>query len=122
MKRILIFIALFLFCITVDGRPKEGHSYGRSKDVPAFKYHLLGGVWTVESNYGAFGDPSAQNPSFDYPGGFGYYYQYKGGIWFGTEIAATKYVSSCFYDDELDPDDGDLLLLSALCRIRGHFQ
>ncbi|MCK4421090.1 hypothetical protein KAW48_04755 [candidate division WOR-3 bacterium] len=107
MKRILIFIALFLFCITVDGRPKEGHSYGRSKDVPAFKYHLLGGVWTVESNYGAFGDPSAQNPSFDYPGGFGYYYQYKGGIWFGTEIAATKYVSSCFYDDELDPDDTD---------------
>ncbi|MCK4421682.1 hypothetical protein KAW48_07775, partial [candidate division WOR-3 bacterium] len=65
--------------------------------------------WTVESNFGGYGDPNFSNtgnPSYDYPAGFGYAYLWEGRLWLGAEIQGTRYVSHCDYGNyEFEPDN-----------------
>jgi hypothetical protein len=108
MKKMVLIIALMILSISLLGRSKiEGNI---KADPAEFKPHTIGGVWTVENNRGQFGDPNASttgNPSFDYPGGFGWFYQWEGRLWVGTEIGGTPYVSHADYGDyEFAPDDG----------------
>jgi len=95
--------------------------FGRSKIVsntnpnpakactPAFKAHTTGTVWTVESNYGVFGDPNADqtgNPSYDWPGGLGYYYLWEGRLWIGAKVGENVYVSHADYGNyEFSPSE-----------------
>jgi len=108
MRKVILILSLLIFSISLFGRSKV--IYNAKQDPVDFKPHTIGGVWTVESNRGQFGDPNADqtgNPSFDYPGGFGWYYQWEGRLWLGTEIGGTPYVSHADYGDyELEPDDG----------------
>ncbi|MCK4526349.1 hypothetical protein KAW18_03165 [candidate division WOR-3 bacterium] len=111
MKKTVIFGLLLLFTIQTTGKTRVATPQGRAKaDVYGFVPHTVGGVWTVESNFGSYGDANASstgNPSFDYPGGFGFYYQWEGRLWLGAEVAGTKYVSHCDYGNyEFEPDDG----------------
>ncbi len=107
MKKATILIGLIVFGISLFGASKI--EYNSKADPPDFKPHTIGGMWTVESNRGQFGDPNAEstgNPSFDYPGGFGYFYQWEGRFWFGAEVGGTPYVSHADYGNyELTPDD-----------------
>ena len=83
----------------------SAHPYsGGPTTVFEYRPIITGDLWSVVSNFGSFGDPSSANPSFDWPGSVGNYYLYKGGVWLGTRMNGTSYVSSCFYDDELDPE------------------
>jgi len=76
---------------------------------PEFKPHTIGKVWTVESNIGIFGDPNSNrtgNPSFDWPGGYGYYYLWEGTFWIGARVGDNVYVSQAGYGEyELSPSD-----------------
>jgi len=109
MKKTIIFIGLLIFSISLIGASKTGPPASRSKaDAKEYRPHTVGGVWTVESNFGIYGDPNASstgNPSFDYPGGFGYYYQYAGDLWLGAEIGGAPYVTTYDGPDEYEPDD-----------------
>jgi len=73
-----------------------------------YKVHNIGQIWTMESNFGSYGHPGAGDlgvPSFDWPGGTFNYYLYEGGIWVGAKIGDDYYVSTAFYDHELQPSD-----------------
>ncbi|MCK4321604.1 hypothetical protein KAX08_03705, partial [candidate division WOR-3 bacterium] len=110
MCRRIIVVALFIFVFLASGRVKDLDARVDSKQDPIeFKPHTIGGVWTVESNRGQYGDPNFSttgNPSFDYPGGFGYAYLWEGRLWVGVEIEEVAYVSHCdFGNYELEPDD-----------------
>ncbi|MCK4420971.1 hypothetical protein KAW48_04155, partial [candidate division WOR-3 bacterium] len=90
MRRIVILSVLLLFSVSLMGRVKVMDSKGMQKqDVYEYKAHTVGGIWTVESNFGAYGDPNFSttgNPSYDYPAGFGYAYLWEGRLWLGAEI------------------------------------
>ena len=73
-----------------------------------YKVHNIGQVWTMESNFGIYGNPNAGNlgvPSFDWPGGTFNYYLYEGGIWVGAEVEGEYYVSTAFFNYELSPSE-----------------
>lgn len=105
MKR-KVFLFLAVFCwISLSGKvhiqqnPRTGQG---TKDRPPyeFKPHTIGQVWTVESNFGGYGDPNAANtgnPSFDWPGGTHNYYLWEGRLWIGLEYKGVAYVSHADY-------------------------
>ena len=81
--------------------------------IPGFKLHLVGEIWTVESNYGIFGDPNSSdngNPSYKWPGADGYNYLWEGRVWIGVKVGDSMYVSHSGYGEyEFSPseEDGD---------------
>ncbi len=110
MKRYLI--ALLLIFILVNARNVNTYNnqgLNTKACTPDFKAHTTGSVWTVESNYGVFGDPNADqtgNPSFDWPGGLGYYYQWEGRLWIGAKVGENIYVSHADYGSyEFSPSE-----------------
>ncbi|RKZ27547.1 hypothetical protein DRQ20_00120 [bacterium] len=77
-------------------------SIDRIKDRPTQQYkpHTVGEVWTMETNFGGFGDPMASttgNPSYDWPGGSHYYYLWEGGLWIGVRVDGEAYVTTSGY-------------------------
>ncbi len=83
---------------------------GSSKACPpSFQFHTVGAIWNSESNVGVFGDPNAGttgNPSFDWPAGLGYYYQWEGRFWIGAKVGEDVYVSHAGYGEyELSPSE-----------------
>lgn len=107
MKKTIIFISLLVLSISLIGATKSPPRVSKA-DEKDFRPHTYGGVWTVESNFSLFGDPNAGstgNPSFDYPGGSGVYYQYAGDMWLGAEVGGTPYVTVYDNGDEFEPDD-----------------
>ena len=111
MCRRIIVVALFIFVFLASGRVKDLNTRVDSKkDVYEFKAHTVGGIWTVESNFGGFGDPnfsSTGNHSVDYPGGFGYAYLWEGRLCIGIDIEGVAYISHCDYGNyEWEPDEG----------------
>ncbi len=110
MKKTMVFFGILAFSLSLFGMTKNPGPKIRTKADPyEFKPHTIGGVWSVESNFGSFGDPNADvtgNPSFDYPGGAGFYYQWEGRLWLGAYVGGTPFVSHCDYGNyELEPDD-----------------
>jgi len=111
MSRTSTLIILFLLTVSAEPRVKTARSQeGPKQDTYEYKPHIVGGIWTVESNFGGYGDPefgTTGNPSFDYPAGFGYAYLWEGRLWVGTSVDGIAYVSQCDYGNyEWEPDDG----------------
>ena len=110
MRKILIILTLVAFS-SVFARSLNSPQMPNSGKacVPEFRPHIIGNVWNVESNVGIFGDPNAGstgNPSFDWPGGYGYYYQWEGRFWIGAKVGDNVYVSHAGYSEyELSPSD-----------------
>jgi len=69
-----------------DGRPRR--QYFMEK---------VGELWTVVSNFGNYGDPSSQLPSYDWPGYSGVYYLWEGRLWIGAMCHGSPIVSHADY-------------------------
>jgi hypothetical protein len=73
-----------------------------SRDRPTqdYKSHTVGEVWSMQSNFGNYGDPDAGStgrPSYDWPGGTQNYYLWEGRLWIGVAVGAETLVSHADY-------------------------
>jgi len=72
----------------------------------AYKVHNIGTLWSWVSNFGNYGDPNSQAPSYDWPGGTHNYYLWEGRFWFGAVVGSDTLVSHADYGNyELDPSE-----------------
>ncbi len=110
MRRIVFLIPVIFFLVLSGRSLKNNNNPNNTKAcVPEYRPHIIGSVWTVESNYGVFGDPNADqtgNPSFDWPAGLGYYYLWEGRLWIGAKVGDNLYVSHADYGNyEFSPSE-----------------
>jgi hypothetical protein len=79
-----------------------------ARPLPDFKVHNIGELWTIVSNFGNYGDPNSELPSYDWPGGvLNDYYLWEGRFWFGAMVNGVEKVSHAdFGNYEFDPSDG----------------
>ena len=112
----LAVLALFVFVGTGLARELREVSLPEGTDArPSLVWglHNLGNVWSAFLNLGRFGDPDANYPSMEWPGGSGSYYLWAGNFWtccygdIATGGAVDKYASCSDYGDwELWPSEG----------------
>jgi len=115
MKKLLGIFVAFALILPLSARvhnisSKSTFGKGGKACTMGYKPHIVGDVWNVESNFGDYGDPNASstgNPSYDWPGGFGWYYLWEGALWVGTRLGGTDYVTAADYaiGYEWGPDD-----------------
>lgn len=71
-------------------------------------------IWTALSNFGRYGDPDANLPSGEWPGGSGNDYIWEGRFWVGALVQGKKRCSHADYGDyEFHPSDDDPFFLGA---------
>jgi hypothetical protein len=89
--------------IKTGGMTKKGWG---SQD---YKAHNIGDIWSMQSNFGNYGDADAETkgtPSYTWPGGTPNFYLWEGRLWIGTKIGGEMYVSHADYGNyELWPVD-----------------
>ena len=110
MRKLLLFLVFFaLIGLYAKSHNAPQMPMGSKACEPGFQRHIIGKVWNVESNIGIFGDPNAGstgNPSYDWPGGYGYYYQWEGRLWIGVKVGEDVYVSHAgFSEYEFSPSE-----------------
>jgi len=100
LKSIALLLSILSFSI-VSVQAKTQHtskaytslsSKGRRPEI-SYRVHKIGRVWSAVSNFGSYGDPSSELPSYDWPGGTGVYYLWEGRLWIGAELKGCYYVS-----------------------------
>ena len=75
------------------------------------KVHNIGDLWSMVSNFGNYGDPNSDFPSYDWPGGTRNYYLWEGRFWFGAMVGGVPRVSHADYGNyELSPSDGSSII------------
>lgn len=98
---IFLVFSLILLITPSSGRVKDLHqgsgSLGsRARPPQDYKSHTVGDVWSMQSNFGNYGDPDAGangRPSYDWPGGTQNYYQWEGRLWLAVAVGADTLVS-----------------------------
>ena len=101
MRSKYLTVVVLLLPLLLNAKAKGGAapSMGSSKQRPPKEYKLMsvGRLWTVVSNFGNYGDPTSELPTFDWPGGTGVYYQWEGRLWIGAMVKGTPLVSHADY-------------------------
>lgn len=108
MRSKYLTVVVLLLPLLLNAKAKSGAapSMGSSKQRPPKEYKLMnvGRLWTVVSNFGNYGDPTSELPTFDWPGGTGVYYMWEGRLWIGAMVQGTPLVSHADYGAyEWDP-------------------
>ncbi|MDP8205055.1 MAG: hypothetical protein P9L92_00185 [Candidatus Electryonea clarkiae] len=73
----------------------------------AQRVHDVGTIWSAISNYGNYGDPNANLPSGEWPGGSEVFYIWEGRFWLAAMVGGEPLCSHAdFGNYEFDPTEG----------------
>ena len=90
VKLFLVILIIFIssLAFTKDKKFKNGTLDLKKPLIPSTYNSQIANVWTRLTNFGYIGDDSFNNPSFEWPGGSGNHYLYKGSIWIAAKDPA----------------------------------
>ncbi len=80
-----------------------------ARPIRNLNVHNVSTYWSVVSNFGSYGDPDANFPSGEWPGGSDVYYIYDGRFWVGALVGGEPLVTIAEGSNtEWDPSDNSI--------------